>query len=63
MARALNKLWTTEDYWAIWLGLGIVLLALAAYWSGGSIRGWAVSPGSWSTVSALGADLARHWGG
>ena len=63
MARALNKLWTTEDYWAIWLGLGIVLLALGAYWGGGSIRGWAVSPGSWSAVSELGSDLARHWGG
>jgi uncharacterized membrane protein YadS len=63
MARALNKLWTTEDYWAIWLGLGIVLLALATYWSGGSIRGWAVSPGSWSAVSELCADLTRHWGG
>jgi uncharacterized membrane protein YadS len=63
MARALNKLWTTEDYWAIWLGLGIVLLALGAYWGGSSIKGWAVSPGSWSAVSELGSDLARHWGG
>lgn len=63
MARALEKLWKTEDYWAIWLGLGIVLLALGSYWSGGSIRGWAVTPGSWSSLSDLGVDLARHWGG
>ncbi|HPA81085.1 MAG TPA: putative sulfate exporter family transporter [Thermoanaerobaculales bacterium] len=63
MDRAISKLWTTEDYWAVWLGLGVVLLALAAYWAGGSIRGWAVTPGSWSAVSQLGGDLARHWGG
>jgi len=63
MARALDKLWTTEDYWAVWLGLGIVLLALGAYWGGGSIRGWAVTPGSWSAVSELGGDLVKHWGG
>ena len=63
MARALDKLWTTEDYWAVWLGLGIVLLALGAYWGGGSIRGWAATPGSWSAVSELGGDLVKHWGG
>jgi uncharacterized membrane protein YadS len=63
VARALDKLWKTEDYWAVWLGLGIVLLALGSYWGGGTIRGWAVTPGSWSTVSELGADLAKHWGG
>ena len=26
MRSELQKLWKTEDYWAVWLGLGIVLL-------------------------------------
>jgi len=63
MARSTSTLWTTEDYWAVWLGLGIVVLALASFWAGGTIRGWAVTPGGWSQLSELGTDLARHWGG
>jgi uncharacterized membrane protein YadS len=59
----IDELWRTEDYWAIWLGLGIVLLALIAFSAGGSIEGWAVTPGSWSTVGELGADLAQNWTG
>ncbi len=54
MANGIQKLWKTEDFWAIWLGLGIVLLALVAFVSGGSIKGWAVTPGSWSTPARAG---------
>jgi len=55
-----QKLWKTEDYWAVWLGLGIVLIALAAYASGGSIVSWAVAPGAWSDAAGLAADLGAH---
>ncbi len=60
MGKELQKLWKTEDYWAIWLGLGIVAIALAAYSAGSTIKGWAVSPGSWTDLGGLGADLAGH---
>ena len=60
MHEELQKLWKIEDYWAVWLGLGIVLLALAVYSTGGTITGWAVKPGSWSTLGALGDDFAKH---
>lgn len=63
MREGLKKLWTTEDYWAVWLGLGIVVLALVSYAGGGSIKGWAVKPGSWSTLSDLGSDVAANAGG
>jgi uncharacterized membrane protein YadS len=63
MAAGIQKLWKTEDFWAVWLGLGIVVLALVSFASGGSIKGWAVTPGSWSTPAELGADLAEHLGG
>jgi len=56
----LQKLWKIEDYWAVWLGLGIVLLALIAYSTGSTIAGWAVKPGGWSIASVLGADFAKH---
>jgi uncharacterized membrane protein YadS len=63
MPEGLKKLWTTEDYWAVWLGLGIVLAALATYASGSSIVGWAVKPGSWSSLQGLGADLVGRGSG
>ncbi len=59
----LQKLWKTEDYWAVWLGLGIVLLALAVYSTGGTIAGWAVKPGGWSNLSQLATDFSTHLGG
>jgi uncharacterized membrane protein YadS len=67
MAEALRakgfQIFKTEDYWAIWLGLGVVALALGFFFAGSSIRAWAVSPGTWADFSALGADLARKWPG
>jgi len=56
----LRQLWTTEDYWAVWLGLGIVVLALATYFSGGSIASWAVKPGKWSSPAGVAADLVEN---
>jgi uncharacterized membrane protein YadS len=63
MSSRLEALWKTEDWWAVWLGLGIVLLALGVFLSGGSIKGWAVTPGSWDTFSGLVTDLMGHMGG
>ncbi len=62
MRSEFQKLWKTEDYWAVWLGLGIVTLALVVYFGGGSIASWAVKPGSWSNTAALGADLGKNLG-
>ena len=61
--RKLESLWKTEDWWSIWMGLGLVLVALVTFWAGGSIRGWAVTPARWSTLPAAGHDLVAHaWG-
>lgn len=60
MSEKIKELWMKEDYWAVWLGIGIVLMALATWLTGGSIKGWAVTPGKWSTMSQLGADLAKN---
>jgi len=47
----------TEDYWAIILGVGLVLLAAFAVWNGTSIKWLAVAPQKWN---ALG-DVATHF--
>ena len=55
-----RELWRKEDYWAIWLGLGIVLVAYALFASGSSIKWLAVTPAKWSTLSQLGAHFADN---
>ncbi len=58
-----QKLWKTEDWWSVWLGLGLVLVAIIALWSGTSIKGWAVLPGKVSDFGKVWADLAKNFGG
>jgi len=44
----------------VWLGLGVVFLALAVYFAGSSIASWAVKPGGWATLGDLGADVSKN---
>ena len=64
MPGEIERLWKTEDYWAVWLGLGIVLLALASYLTGGTIGVAVIAPLGyflsivvfsrfWSNISSL----------
>jgi uncharacterized membrane protein YadS len=48
-----SELWRKEDWWAIWLGLGIVLAAIAFYLQGSSLKWIAVTPAKWSTSDQL----------
>ncbi|HEY5665955.1 MAG TPA: putative sulfate exporter family transporter [Gammaproteobacteria bacterium] len=66
MAQANSNAWRElvekEDWWAIWLGLGIILLAWLFFASGSSIGWIAVSPPSrWATLSELGAHFGSEW--
>jgi len=54
-----RELWQKEDWWAIWLGLGIVLVAYAFFAAGSGIRWLAVLPPTWSSP----ADIAAHFAG
>jgi uncharacterized membrane protein YadS len=56
-----RELWLKEDWWAIWLGLGIVVVAYGLFVNGGSIRWLAVTPAKWSTLSQLGAHFAANY--
>jgi uncharacterized integral membrane protein (TIGR00698 family) len=55
-----SEFWKREDWWAIWLGLGIVVVGLILFETGGSLRWLAVLPAKWSTFGGLGADLAAN---
>jgi uncharacterized membrane protein YadS len=61
--QGISQLWKREDYWAIWLGLTVIIVAMAFFWAGGTIKDLAVVPGKWVTASDLAADLAEHWSG
>jgi uncharacterized integral membrane protein (TIGR00698 family) len=56
-----RELWLKEDWWAIWLGLGIVVIAYGFFANGSSIRWIAVTPAKWSTFDQLGAHFAANW--
>ncbi len=56
-----RELWLKEDWWAIWLGLGIVIVAYAFFASGGSIKWIAVTPAKWSSWDQLGAHFAANY--
>ena len=49
-----------EDWWAIWLGLGIVVVSYILFANGGSLKWIAVTPEKWTTLSQLGAHFAAN---
>ena len=54
-----QEFWLKEDWWAVWLGLGIVILAYIFYLAGSSISWIAVAPAKWSTLSQLATQLSK----
>ena len=56
-----SELWQKEDWWAVWLGLGLVIVAIIAFLAGGTIKPIAVKPASWDSFAALGDHFAAQW--
>jgi uncharacterized membrane protein YadS len=53
-------LFSTEDWWAVWVGLLVIVVAYALFATGSSIKWLAVAPAKWSSAAQLGQDLAKH---
>jgi uncharacterized integral membrane protein (TIGR00698 family) len=56
-----SELWRKEDWWAIWLGLGLVVIAYALFAHGGSLKWLAVTPAKWSNFNQLTAHFAANY--
>src|ERR1700694_569936 len=55
-----RELWLKEDWWAIWVGLGIVIIGYVFFVNGSSIKWIAVTPAKWSTLGQLGEHFAAN---
>jgi len=55
-----SELLRKEDWWAIWIGLGLIAIAALFFSSGGSIKWLAVAPQKWSHLSEVAAQLHQH---
>lgn len=53
-------LFSTEDWWAVWVGLLVILVAWALFASGGSIKWLAVAPAKWSSIGQAAQDIGKH---
>ena len=55
-----QEFWRKEDWWAVCLGLGVVVLAYAFYLAGSSVSWIAVAPAKWSTLPQLAAQFSAN---
>ncbi|ACL22668.1 YeiH family protein [Desulfitobacterium hafniense] len=59
-----SDLWKKEDYWAVWLGLGVVLVAILLWSSGSTAMKWlAISVPSYSEFGKASSYISTHVGG
>jgi uncharacterized integral membrane protein (TIGR00698 family) len=56
-----RELFFKEDWWAIWLGLGIVLVAYLFFANGSSISWLTVTPTKWATLGQLAAHVSANY--
>src|SRR5512141_2353708 len=59
-----RELFAKEDWWAVWIGLGLVIVAGVLFANGASLKWIAVTPQKWSTLDQIaaqfGANAARY---
>jgi uncharacterized integral membrane protein (TIGR00698 family) len=51
-----------EDWWAIWIGLGLVVIGYLLFIQGGSLKWLAVTPPKWSTAEQLREHFTHNGG-
>jgi uncharacterized membrane protein YadS len=55
-----SELFSKEDWWAIWIGLGLILGATLLFENGASIKWLAVAPQKWSHLPDVALQLEQH---
>jgi uncharacterized membrane protein YadS len=55
-----RDIYQREDWWAIWLGVGLVIAAWLFFVNGSSIKWIAVTPKKWHTLAELATDLQAN---
>jgi uncharacterized integral membrane protein (TIGR00698 family) len=55
-----SELFRKEDWWAIWIGLGLIAVAVALFAGGSSIKWIAVAPQKWSHLADVTQQLRLH---
>jgi uncharacterized integral membrane protein (TIGR00698 family) len=55
-----KELLRKEDWWAIWIGLGLIAVAVALFAGGSSIKWLAVAPQKWSHLTDVTQQLKVH---
>lgn len=55
-----RELLRKEDWWSVWLGLGVVLIAYALFAKGSNIGWIAVAPAKWATFAQLKTQLSAN---
>src|ERR1700723_2124249 len=55
-----GELFRKEDWWAIWIGLGLIGVSVAFFAGGSSIKWIAVAPQKWSHLSDVRQQLKQH---
>jgi len=51
-----REIWRNEDWWAIWLGLGLVIAGYLLFTQGSSIKWIALTPARWSGDASVRGD-------
>ncbi len=51
--RGWSELWRKEDWWAVWIGLGIVIIAASFFLNDATIKPIAIKPAKWDTFATL----------
>ena len=55
-----SELFSKEDWWAIWIGLGLIAAASLLFVNGGSIKWLAVAPQKWSHLPDVLTQLQQN---
>lgn len=55
-----RELLRKEDWWSVWLGLAVVIVAYALFVRGSNLGWIAVAPSKWATFAQLGAQLSAN---